>query len=314
MEGAPGVSGNDVSGIGLRPFKLDLHLHTPASHDWTGGPATAAEIVQDALAKGLDGIAVTDHDTAEWIDEMKAAAAGTGLTIFPGVELNNVAGNAGIHLIVLFPLEATSEDADRFLSRVGALTGVGENVSRSSPTVGVRELLDAVTDFGGIAVLAHCASSKGALAHMRGEYRTQLVRHPAVLAAEATAEDFYDDEKARRRKRVYDLLDGRDPQFGRELAVYQASDNPSPAGTGHALDGIGQRVSIFYAEGPLSLESLRQCFIDRDARIVLPRLKPPPSDVPRAAHILGISAHSGECHARRGRSPPPQLTTPVLNS
>src|SRR5262249_5190489 len=121
-----------------------------------------------------------------------------------------------------------------------------------------------------IAVLAHCHSSKGALGGMRGDLRTNIVRHRAVLAAEATAEDYYDEEKAARRKRVYDLLDGTDPEYKRELAVYQASDNPAGEGHGHDLSGIGTRFTYFYVERPLTLESLRQCFIDRDARIEFP--------------------------------------------
>ena len=87
---------------GLKPFKLDLHVHTPASHDWNGGEVTAADVVGAAIAAGLDGIAVTDHSNPTWIDQVKEAANGSALTVFPGVEVNGLAGNDGIHLIVLF--------------------------------------------------------------------------------------------------------------------------------------------------------------------------------------------------------------------
>lgn len=277
---------------GLHRFTLDLHVHSPASRDWRGGEIAAADLVQTALDKGLDGIAVTDHDTGAWLDDVKRAAAGTSLTIFPGLELSNLAGNQGIHLIVLFPLDATSSDVDRFLTKLGAMSGVGERVSRGEATLGPLQVLDAVLEFEALAVLAHCASSKGALADMRGALRTKIIRHPAVLAAETTAEDYFDEAKAEKRKRVYDLLDGLDSTYGRELAVYQASDNPVSGEHGHSLDGIGARVSHFYAEAPLTLESLRQCFVDRDARIKIPQAGEE-TEPERASHIVGFSVTGG---------------------
>src|SRR6202040_365651 len=109
------------------------------------------------------------------------------------------------------------------------------------------------------AVLAHCQSSKGSLSEMRGAVRNELVRHPVVLAAEAHAEEHFDNAKRDSRKRTYDLLDGTDPHYKRELAVYQASDNPAEEGHGHSLNGIGSRFTYFYIERPITLEGLRQC-------------------------------------------------------
>ena len=255
---------------GLERAALDLHVHTPASHDWQGGEVTPDQFVQACISAQLDGVAVTDHGSGDWIDAVKEAAKGTGLVVFPGVELNSLAGNEGIHLICLFDVHATSADIDRFLTTVGALRGVGDHLQRGSATKGPIEVLDEVDAFGGIAVLAHCQSSKGALGAMRGDLRTTLVQHPAVLAVEAPAEDHWHEEKRVNRKRTQDLLDGTDAIFQRKLAVYQASDNPSAAGHGHSLDGIGSRFTYFYVERPITLESLRQCFIDREARLQYP--------------------------------------------
>ena len=74
--------------IGLQWRKLDLHVHTPASKDYTGPPITPEEFVAIVLAKGVSAIAITDHNSGAWIDRMAAAAAGTALTIFPGVEIS----------------------------------------------------------------------------------------------------------------------------------------------------------------------------------------------------------------------------------
>ncbi len=64
---------------GLHFYKLDLHVHTPASKCYLDKKQKAAQIVQAALDMGLNGIAITDHNNAAWIDEMKKAAADSGL-------------------------------------------------------------------------------------------------------------------------------------------------------------------------------------------------------------------------------------------
>ena len=264
-------SSNDLR-AGLERVVLDLHVHSPASRDWRDDDVSAEDVVQRALDQGLDGIAITDHESGQFIDQLRAAAEGTGLTIIPGVELNNLAGNEGIHLIALFDLDMTANDVDHFLSSIGALKGTGANVTRGTATVGILEVLEKIEQRGGIAVLAHCQSSKGSLAEMRGEVRTMLVRHPVVLAAEARAEEHFDESKKATRKRTWDWLDGTDPIYKRKLAVYQASDNPAASGHGHSLAGIGTRFTYFYVERPINLESLRQCFIDREVRIEYPEV------------------------------------------
>jgi len=219
---------------------------------------------------GLAGVAVTDHQTGEWIDDVKEAAKSTDLVIFPGVEVNNLAGAEGIHLVVLFDVDATSRDIDAFLAAVGAITGVGQSRRQQAATLGILQVLDKVQELGGIAVLAHCQSSKGVLGEMRGDIRTRVVQHPAVLAAEAPASDHYNEERIRKKERTYDYLDGTDPVYKRKLAVFQSSDNPAAQGHGHSLDGVGSRFTYFYVEDPICLESLRQCFIDREVRLAYP--------------------------------------------
>jgi len=63
--------------------RIDLHTHSNAS-DGTGSPA---EVVADAVAAGLDVVALTDHDTtAGW--QLAAAARPPGLTVVPGMEMS----------------------------------------------------------------------------------------------------------------------------------------------------------------------------------------------------------------------------------
>ena len=58
----------DIPYKGARWFKCDLHLHTPASECFLNKQVSADEWVQACLDAGLHCVAVTDHNTGEWID------------------------------------------------------------------------------------------------------------------------------------------------------------------------------------------------------------------------------------------------------
>lgn len=250
---------------GLTFRKLDLHVHTPASHDFHDKSVTPDQIVDFALSQGLDGIAVTDHNSGAWIDKLKNAAAGKGLSIIPGVEIScGSAGTAGIHVIALFDTSTGTRHVETLLGRLG-LDPDQWGHPKAIVNRTITDIFDEIALAGGIPIAAHANSSKGLLCDMRGQARTTAVKHPTLLAAECT--DYLDAEKARQRKRVVDLLDGSDPEYQRRLAVYQASDNPCPEKkSGHALAGIGSRFTFFKLES-INLEGLRQCFVHPETRI-----------------------------------------------
>jgi predicted metal-dependent phosphoesterase TrpH len=55
--------------------------------------------VRDALAAGLDVLALTDHDTTEGWAEAADVAARKGLTMLPGIEISCKHGGYGVHLL-----------------------------------------------------------------------------------------------------------------------------------------------------------------------------------------------------------------------
>jgi predicted metal-dependent phosphoesterase TrpH len=63
---------------------IDLHTHTLFSD----GSQTPAQLVEEAAAKGLTAIAVTDHDTVDGLPEGLAAGERLGVEVIPGVEIN----------------------------------------------------------------------------------------------------------------------------------------------------------------------------------------------------------------------------------
>ncbi len=77
-------------------MRADLHLHTTASD----GLLSPAEIVKLAASKGLDVIAITDHDTIDGIvPALQAGAAYPSLFIIPGVELSTDVPHGEVHVL-----------------------------------------------------------------------------------------------------------------------------------------------------------------------------------------------------------------------
>jgi 3',5'-nucleoside bisphosphate phosphatase len=77
---------------------IDLHLHTTASD----GVKAPAEIVKYARDKGLQAIAITDHDTTGGLKEGLAEGAATGFEVIPGIEISAEHLPGSMHLLGYF--------------------------------------------------------------------------------------------------------------------------------------------------------------------------------------------------------------------
>ncbi|MBE9182011.1 PHP domain-containing protein [Oculatella sp. LEGE 06141] len=78
---------------------LELHCHTTFSD----GTLTPTELVNVAIAAGVQALAITDHDTVAGWDEAVAAAAPHGLEIVPGLELSTVHLGRSLHILGFYP-------------------------------------------------------------------------------------------------------------------------------------------------------------------------------------------------------------------
>lgn len=80
-------------------MKYDLHLHTTASD----GRLDPAALVGLARARGLEIIAITDHDSVGGVGEaLEAAGREPGLTVIPGVEINTDLASGELHILGYF--------------------------------------------------------------------------------------------------------------------------------------------------------------------------------------------------------------------
>jgi len=252
---------NKIPGLVYR--KIDLHIHTPASKCFDDKFVTPEDIIKKAISEGLNAIAITDHNTGEWVDKVKKVSR-KKLVVFPGVEISATAGEMGtIHIIGIFDQSKTTKDIENLLGDLKIKAdsyGKEEAFTSYSPT----QVINIIYEHKGMAILAHANSKQGVMGGMRGNPRNDIIQNPNLIAAEAT--DFNNTDKKKIKTRVIDFLDGNHQKY-RKLAVYQASDNPSSTEEGkHSLEGIGSRFTYFKLD-EISFEGLRQCFCDPDVRI-----------------------------------------------
>lgn len=179
---------------GSRWWKFDFHTHTPASRDtsaWQRAKKTPNEVTPEKwllkfMDAGIDCVAVTDHNSGAWIDELKGAyedmrqQASTGtpldgfreLTLFPGVEISV---NAGFHLLAILDPGRTASDVDSLLGavRYKGTKGDSDGVTEASAI----EVVQAVLDAGGIPIPAHSDQDKGLLRVNPGTRESFLDAH-----------------------------------------------------------------------------------------------------------------------------------------
>jgi predicted metal-dependent phosphoesterase TrpH len=74
---------------------VDLHIHSTFSD----GLLTPRELVHLAIDKGIKGLALTDHDTIDGLNEFIQAGKETGLEVIPGIEISAYFGEQPIHIL-----------------------------------------------------------------------------------------------------------------------------------------------------------------------------------------------------------------------
>ncbi len=220
------------------------------------------DIVRVALEKGLDIIAVTDHNSAENAGAVMAAAAGTPLTVIAGIEVYT---REEAHVICLFE---NLDDALVFQEVIyehlpegeydGELMGpqyvcdehenvLGEN-RRFLPfpvDLTVHQAAGFVVDLGGIFYPAHIDRKSNSLLHSLG-FLPKNLPLAAVEIAKPTAEA---------------LL-----QFGflrtAGLTLIRSSD-------AHEINSVGSKTTRFFMEAP-TFDELRWAVEKKNGRYAVP--------------------------------------------
>lgn len=74
---------------------IDMHIHTTASD----GLFTVPQIVEKAKVMGLNGIAITDHDTINGLREINKVSEAEDFLILPGIEISTIWEGKSVHLL-----------------------------------------------------------------------------------------------------------------------------------------------------------------------------------------------------------------------
>ncbi len=127
-------------------IKIDMHVHSKYSEDADG---TLEEIINVLKKKGLNGVAITDHNSVEGGFRARQVAPKDFLVI-PGVEISTQDG----HLIAL---------------------NVTENIPRDRS---VDETVDIILDKGGLPIVPHLFRKMSGIKRPNLEY--SLKKIPAI--------------------------------------------------------------------------------------------------------------------------------------
>ena len=122
----------------------DLHIHSclsPCGDD----DMTPANIAGMCAIKGLDVVALTDHNSSKNCPAFLAAAEEYGLLAIPGMEINT---SEEVHAVCLFPtLEAAMDFAAQGKSMIALMNGAAPDVAKQ-----VRPLIEQQAPDGEIVV------------------------------------------------------------------------------------------------------------------------------------------------------------------
>lgn len=178
---------------GAKWWKFDFHNHTPKSNDFGKGDTAHMAISPDNwllmyMRAGIDCVAVTDHNSGEWIDTLKATLKDMEISqpsgyrklfLFPGVEIS-ASGN--IHILALFDPSAGTADIQALLGAIKfpiKHIGTTDAVSPES----VETVINAIHTAGAIAIPAHVDQACG-LFTLTGLTLTQVIQTEGLLAIE----------------------------------------------------------------------------------------------------------------------------------
>jgi len=313
-------------GKAMHWYKADLHIHTPASADYEQPGVTYLDILRQAEAKGLDIIALTDHNTVAGCaalqreiqeltllerlgrikpDEQKRLdeyrRLGDQVLVLPGFEFM---ATFGFHILGIFSPRVSLRELEHVLLK---LSVPADKLDQGSTEIGATtDVLTAyriIDEAGGLVIAAHANSTAGVAIQglpFGGQTRIAWTQDPHLHALEVT------DLESRRRNRTAAFFNGSKPDYPRRMHCIQSSD-------AHRLTrdpqdktrlGIGDRVTeVLLPE--LTFEALKELFLGNDFARTRPyRPAKEPFDHVQAAREQGpsiVQAFHESISARGGR-------------
>jgi hypothetical protein len=225
-----------------------------------------AAIVAACKEAEIEVIGVTDHYRVQESTSLVQAARTAGLFAFSGFE---AVTKDGVHFLCLFDPEKDSV-LERFIGECGI-----HDTKESSPTGSLdsEELLSCAKGWGAACIAAHVMSDQGGLLKkLSGQTRVNVWTSDLLLACAIAGPVSGAPDGIRQ------ILENKGGEYfrSRPVAIINACDVNGPEDL--KKDG----ASCFIKMSTVSVEALRQAFLDPDSRI---RLNTDPPPEPHAEFI-----------------------------
>lgn len=265
---------------GSRWYKCDLHLHTTASDCFKDKNITPTDWINAVVEKGLDCIAITDHNTGQAIDAIKEAAKDKDVVIFPGVEIT--CDTSKIHLLIIFDIDKTQQNIEDFLIKCGINREMFASAEAHSQK-SIVEIANIANEEGALIIPAHidefnglgyCAGKMSVKEFLDLNYinAVQVVHKELISPSLDIINDteiiqkinsYYGNPKipigAESIKKAYDSVS---LAISKGIKLLTFSDNPDKTEPSkHGIDGIGSKYTWIKMDSMPSLESMRQAFL-----------------------------------------------------
>lgn len=316
-------TGNSQSDSQRQWYKVDLHLHTMASHDYEQPEASYLEWMRRAAEQELDIVAITDHNTVsgigaireeiEWLTRLEQQNRLTDdesqrleewrqlsekVLVLPGFEFT---ATFGFHILGIFPADTSVRHLEHTLLTLNVPADkLDEGTTKTGATADVLTAYRVIREAGGIAIAAHANGTHGVAMRdfpFGGQMKIAYTQDPNLDALEVT-----DLEK--RGRSTARFFNGSKAEYPRRMHCIQGSD-------AHRLGvdpkrpkrlGIGERATELLLEAPTfqAIQSLFQSNQFNRTRPVRP--KDQPFDAIAAAREEGptISQSFHESASQRG--------------
>ena len=266
-------------------YKMDLHLHTPASADWKEPGVSYLDLLHKAEMQGLDIIAITDHNTAAGCAALQAEVEqldllerlgriqpderrrleeyrriGNKILVLPGFEFT---ATLGFHILAIFPPETSIRTLEHLLLELNVPADkLDVGATEVGATADVLTAYRVIDEAGGLVVAAHANSSHGVAMRgldFGGQTRIAFTQDRHLHALEVT-----DLEKRGRRTTAW-FFSGRKPEYPRRMHCVQGSDAHrmvARPGEGDRL-GWGDRLTEILLPEP-TFEAIKAVFLGED--------------------------------------------------
>lgn len=263
--------------VGLRWYKCDFHLHTMSSPCYKNKSDSVEQWLDEVKLKGLNCIAVTDHNDYRNVDEIVQKAKEKAITVFPGVEIT--CDSSKVHILVLFDRTKIADDIREFLASIGIKR---DSVEHGTGTlVSVFDVCKKAKDAGCMVIPAHIDEYNG-ISSLSDAAIKQLLESNCIDAVQVVNQDIWQLPKEEQLGKLNEKYGGDSISDGimqtwektfnkvRKTAcpMIMSSDNPCGLHEAeHGLWGIGCNFTWAKMGANPNLESLRQAFLAADERV-----------------------------------------------